>query len=69
MREYKTHYDLESALYAMGIKSHFMRLLFIVYKRRELSLFNLKTGIGFDRLITLMEGLTPIEKKIFGVKY
>ena len=53
----------------MGIKSHFMRLLFIVYKRRELSLFNLKTGIGFDRLITLMEGLTPIEKKIFGVKY
>lgn len=69
MSEYKTHYDFESALYAIGIKSRFKRMLFVLYKRHDLTLCNLKMGIGFNRLCELMDGLTPSEKRFFGVKY
>ena len=62
------HYDLNNALYAIGMKHRWQRFLYLYLHRKDFTEANVKYGIGLERLVEIVDGLTPFERRLYGVK-
>lgn len=69
MKEYQTHYSLRSALYAIGIKGKVKQFIFLYTHRYDFSKGNFSWGIGFNRIVEVLDNLTPFEKWFYGIHF
>lgn len=63
----QTHYDINSALYAVGIKSKIKRKIFLHRYAEKFSSNNFEQGIGLDRLIMIIEEVPEKERSFYGI--
>lgn len=62
-------YNLQDALFAIGINATWKQAIFLTLHRKELNTIHIEYGVTLPQVVELLESISEFERAIYGIRF